>query len=122
MKKITLSVEGMTCSACSSGLEKHLNKQNGIVDASVNLVLANTTITYDEKLISLKHIESYIKKAGFKSLGTYNINAEQKTNKLKMVWFWMFGVLAIILLYVSMGHMVGLPLPNFISPNINAKG
>ncbi len=122
MKKITLSVEGMTCSACSSGLEKHLNKQNGIVDASVNLVLANTTITYDEKLISLKHIESYIKKAGFKSLGTYNINAEQKTNKLKKVWFWLFGVLAIILLYVSMGHMVGLPLPNFISPNINAKG
>ncbi len=122
MKKITLSVEGMTCSACSSGLEKHLNKQNGIVSASVNLVLANTTITYDEKLISLKHIESYIKKAGFKSLGTYNINAEQKTNKLKKVWFWLFGVLAIILLYVSMGHMVGLPLPNFISPNINAKG
>ncbi len=122
MKKITLSVEGMTCSACSSGLEKHLNKQNGIVDASVNLVLANTTITYDEKLISLKHIESYIKKAGFKSLGIYNINAEQKTNKLKKVWFWLFGVLAIILLYVSMGHMVGLPLPNFISPNINAKG
>ena len=40
MKKIILSIDGMTCSACSNGLEKYLNKQNGIYNASVNLVIA----------------------------------------------------------------------------------
>ena len=49
MKKIILSIDGMTCSACSNGLEKYLNKQDGIINASVNLVIANATIEYDEK-------------------------------------------------------------------------
>lgn len=122
MKKVTLAIAGMTCSACSSGLEKHLNKQNGISSASVNLVLANATIEYDETLVTPKMLDEFIKKAGFKSTGIYNINAEQKSNKLKKIWFITFGVLAIILLYVSMGHMIGLPLPNFLSPKHSPKG
>ena len=40
MKKIVLKIGGMTCSACSSGLEKYLNKQEGITSATVNLVLS----------------------------------------------------------------------------------
>ena len=48
MKKVVLSIEGMTCSACSNGLEKYLNKQNGIINATVNLVMANATIDYDD--------------------------------------------------------------------------
>ena len=44
MKKIILSIEGMTCSACSNGLEKYLNKQNGVASAAVNLVMANAVI------------------------------------------------------------------------------
>ena len=39
MKKVILSIEGMTCSACSNGLEKYLNKQKGIKEASVNLLM-----------------------------------------------------------------------------------
>ena len=42
MKKVQLKVEGMTCSACSSGLEKYLLKQDGIYSASVNLILGIT--------------------------------------------------------------------------------
>ena len=66
MKKITLGILGMSCSACSNGLEKHLNKQQGIVNASVNLVMANATIEYDDTLLDLKTIENFIKSAGFK--------------------------------------------------------
>ena len=51
MKKIILSIDGMTCSACSNGLEKYLNKQNGIIEANVNLVMANATIMYDENIL-----------------------------------------------------------------------
>ena len=47
MKTIILSIGGMSCSACSNGIEKYLNKQNGIFDAKVNLIMANATITYD---------------------------------------------------------------------------
>ena len=52
MKSIILAIDGMTCSACSNGLEKYLNKQNGIFNSSVNLVMANATITYDEKILN----------------------------------------------------------------------
>lgn len=44
MKKIILSIDGMSCSACSSSLEKYLNKQKGIKSAYVNLVLATASI------------------------------------------------------------------------------
>ena len=57
MKRIILSIDGMTCSACSNGLEKYLNKQNGIINASVNLVMANATIDYDEKILDQEKIE-----------------------------------------------------------------
>ena len=62
MKRIILSIDGMTCSACSNGLEKYLNKQNGIINASVNLVMANATIDYDEKILDQEKIEKYVKK------------------------------------------------------------
>lgn len=63
MKKIILSIDGMTCSACSNGLEKYLNKQNGVKMASVNLVMANATVEYDEKLLNKEKIEEFVKKA-----------------------------------------------------------
>ena len=52
MKKIILSIDGMTCSACSNGLEKYLNKQDGIINAGVNLVMANDSIEYDENKLN----------------------------------------------------------------------
>lgn len=81
MKKLILSIDGMTCSACSNGLEKYLNKQNGIFDASVNLVMANATVTYDEKILNQEKIEKYIKQAGFESLGVFKEFNIEKNNK-----------------------------------------
>ena len=66
MKKILLKIEGMTCSACSTGLEKYLNKQNGIEIATVNLIMATANIEYDETTINIEQIENFIKDAGFK--------------------------------------------------------
>ena len=109
MKKIILAIDGMTCSACSNGLEKYLNKQKGIEKASVNLVMANATIEYDEKLLNQEKIEEFVKKAGFKSLGEFKeIKLENKGKKEK-IKFIIFTILAIILMYISMGHMVKLP-------------
>ena len=109
MKKIILAIDGMTCSACSNGLEKYLNKQKGISNASVNLVMSNALIEYDEKLLNQEKIEEFVKQAGFKSLGLYK-DIEQKDNRKKeKIKFIIFTILAIILMYISMGHMIGLP-------------
>ena len=109
MQRIILSIDGMTCSACSNGLEKYLNKQNGIYNASVNLVMANATIDYDEKILDIPKLETFVKKAGFKSLGEFKeikFEAKSKNEKIKLI---IFTILAIILMYISMGHMLNLP-------------
>lgn len=109
MKKVNLSIDGMTCSACSNGLEKYLNKQEGIENATVNLVMANATIKYDEKKLNIEQIEMFIKKAGFKSLGEFKETDLKKKNKSKKNLFIIYTILAIILMYISMGHMINLP-------------
>ena len=122
MKKIILSIEGMTCSACSNGLEKYLNKQDGIKQASVNLVMANASIEYDEKKLDIEKLNEFVKKAGFKSLGEFKeIKIEGKNKKEKMK-FIIFTILAIIFMYIAMGHMVNLPTLSFIDVNQNPVG
>ena len=119
MKKIILSISGMTCSACSNGLEKYLNKQNGIIEANVNLVMANATIIYDENILDKEKLDEFVKKAGFKSLGEFKeINIEKKNKNEKNI-FIIFTFLAIILMYISMGHMVNLPISDFLNVTIN---
>ena len=115
MKKIILSIDGMTCSSCSNGLEKYLNKQNGILSASVNLVMANSLIEYDETILNQKKIEQFIKEAGFKSLGLFTELDIKNKNHHEKTKFIIFSILAIILMYISMGHMVGLPIPEIFN-------
>ena len=117
MKKIILAIEGMTCSACSNGLEKYLNKQNGIKQANVNLVMANASIEYDEKILDIAKIEEFVKKAGFKSLGEFKEIKIESKNKKEKVKFITFTVLAILLMYISMGHMIKLPTIPFLDPH-----
>ena len=119
MKKVVLSIDGMTCSACSNGLEKYLNKQNGIKSATVNLVMANALIEYDENILNLEKIEEFVEEAGFKSLGIYNENSEKKQNKNEKVKFIIFSVLAVTLMYISMGHMIGLPNFSFLDMHMH---
>ena len=108
MKKVVLNIEGMTCSACSNGLEKYLNKQEGIKEASVNLVLATAMIEYEDKLTK-KDLERFVEEAGFKSLGE---KQEEKGKTKDFVLLMIFTVLGILLMYVSMGHMFGLKVPD----------
>ncbi len=117
MKRIILSIDGMTCSACSNGLEKYLNKQNGIYNASVNLVMASATIDYDEKILDIPKLETFVKKAGFKSLGEFKeikLKTKSKNEKTKLI---IFTILAIILIYISMSHMLNLPSIPYLDPH-----
>lgn len=108
MKKIILSIDGMTCSACSSGLEKYLRKQEGIISANVNLVLAQALIEYEDNL-TIDELEKFVKEAGFISLGIYDEKAlkQEKSGSKKSLLF--FGVLTFLLFYISMAPMLHLP-------------
>lgn len=115
MKKVLLKIDGMTCSACSSGLEKYLNKQDGIKIATVNLVMNNANIEYDDKKLTLEQVEKFVEKAGFASLGIDNFEKEEKkksNEKYKLIWI---SVISIVILYISMSHMVGLPVISFLN-------
>ena len=112
MKKIILKIGDMSCSACSSGLEKYLNKQDGIISANVNLVLANAMIEYEDNL-EIKDLERFIKEAGFKSLGIYKGEEEEK--KVSKTPLIVFGILALLILYISMSHMLYLPSIPFLN-------
>ena len=109
MKKVLLKIDGMTCSACSSGLEKYLNKQDGIVNATVNLVMNNASVEYDEKKLDIPQIEKFVQKAGFESLGIDNLQKEEKKKSREKYKLWGFTIIAILTLYIAMGHMIGLP-------------
>lgn len=119
MKKIILSIDGMTCSACSNGLEKYLNKQKGIENAFVNLVMANATVVYDEELLSVENIEDFVKQAGFKSLGEFKeIKLEEEGKKKRNILI-VYSILAVILMYISMGSMVNLSLIPILDMKLN---
>ncbi|MBR3255332.1 MAG: copper-translocating P-type ATPase [Clostridia bacterium] len=119
MKKIILAIEGMTCSACSNGLEKYLNKQDGVQKAEVNLIMANATIEYDEKKLNIAKLEEFVKKAGFRSKGEFKEIKTERENKKQKYLLIIFTFLAIILMYISMGHMIKIPIIEFLNPHIN---
>lgn len=111
MKKKVLKIEGMTCSACQASLEKYLLRQKGINDAVVNLVMSTASISYEDD-ITEEDLNRYVKEAGFQSLGTYDAQEEKESNRNR--YFLLNGFLALIVLYVSMSHMVHLPIIPFL--------
>ena len=115
MKKLVLKIDGMTCSACSSGLEKYLNKQVGIKSCNVNLVLAIATIEYEN--LTKKQIENYIQEAGFKSLGEFKGIDDLETGKSNKNKLIILGILILFIMYISMSEMLNLPSIPFINHN-----
>ena len=112
MKKVILKVDGMSCSACQNRVEKYLNKQDG-VSASVNLVMAQALIEYDEEKVSLSDLDRFIEEAGYKSAGIYHEELEEKKHYTKY-YLIAFAFLIVVIMYISMSHMIGLPVIPFL--------
>ena len=113
MKKIVLRIGGMTCSACSSGLEKYLSRQEGVSSASVNLVLSLATIEYEN--LSKKDLERFVKEAGFRSLGEFKGVEDLESKKEDKTKYIVLGILILIMMYLGMGEMLGLPTIPFLN-------
>lgn len=113
MKKIVLRIGGMTCSACSSGLEKYLSRQEEVSSASVNLVLSLATIEYEN--LSKKDLERFVKEAGFQSLGEFKGIEDLESKKEDKTKYIVLGILILIMMYLGMGEMLGLPTIPFLN-------
>ena len=109
MKKVILSIDGMTCSACSNGLEKYLNKQESIKSATVNLVMNTASIEFDNTKIGMEDLDRFVAKAGFKSMGVYVPGAQEKKKRSTKIKLVIIAIVSILNLYVSMSHMLHLP-------------
>lgn len=137
-------VTGMTCSACSSRVEKCVSKLEGVDEVSVNLLTNSMQVKYDEKIIKEQGIIDAVVHAGYGASPAENDNGfgssvlaehsegntgspgENRKNPvqehleyMKKRTFWSF-VFLIPLMYVSMGHMIGVPLPGFLHGTVNA--
>ena len=108
MKKVILKIEGMSCSACQNRVEKYLNKQDG-VRASVNLVMAQALVNYDEKKVTIDDLNRFVTESGYKSLGVYNEKEEEKKDNTK-TYLIILAFIGLLLMYVSMSYMIGLPV------------
>ena len=112
MKKVILKVDGMSCSACSNRVEKYLNKSEGVIDASVNLIMGNALIHYEDD-ISIETLGKYINDSGYKYAGIYDEKLDNKKDNNK-IYLILLGILMIIIMYISMSHMIGLPVIPFL--------
>lgn len=131
MKKETYTIEGMSCAACSSAIERVTRKLEGVSVSNVNLITGKMEIEYDETIVSEALIRSKIEKAGFKArldVDTASVEEEEEKLKRDLKQHKRNLVIAICfclpLLYISMGHMmpIQLPLPVFIDMHSNPMG
>lgn len=120
IKTYEFKVEGMTCSACSSRVEKVTKKLPGVVSSVVNLATEKLTITIDEDVIGYGDVKAATEKAGYKLIKDEE-KKEEKEDMAKslLTRFIISAALAIPLLIISMGHMVGLHLPKVIDPMVS---
>ena len=122
MAEKNYTVTGMSCASCANAVEKALNKNNDI-NASVNFATEKLNIEYDEKKYNFDKIREIVESAGYglvedmiedKKMELYQEKIKSLKNRL---------ILAIIfvvpLLYISMGHMLGAVLPEFLNPKVN---
>lgn len=117
MENIDFTVKGMTCAACAKSAERSLKKTKGIVSASVNIATEKANVEFDPKSCSIEDMRRSIEKAGFKLVE----NKEELVDDSKSTFyrFVVAIVFALILFSISMGPMIGIKLPDTISPNMN---
>lgn len=123
IKLYNLKVEGMTCSACANRIERVTKKLEGVKSSVVNFATEKITVTIDEDNVTYGQIKAVVEKAGYKLIKEEEIKNNNK-NKLEeknilLIRFIVSLIFTLPLLIISMGHMVGMPLPHIIEPMAN---
>jgi len=129
MKKEKFSVGGMTCAACQANVEKCVAKIDGVSSVSVSLMAGSMTVDYDEAKTSSENISAAVCAIGYATKSTEassgkksSTEAEwdkrqseaEKERKTLFRRFISSLIILIPLMYIAMGHMIGLPTPEFM--------
>lgn len=117
-------IDGMTCASCAQTIEKVVGKLEGLKTVNVNLATEKMTVDYEENKLSAADIVAAVENAGYHAKESLDQEAQadldkaKKEKHIKEMWrrFWQSAVLTVPLLYIAMGEMVGLPLPEIIQP------
>ena len=135
MKKETYDVTGMSCAACSSRVEKAVARQSGVQQVSVNLLKNSMVVEYDESALSSAQIVAAVEQAGYgaslhekpgaavpaaKGGGQGGLSAAQQAYRGMKKRLALSLVFTVPLFYLSMGHMMGWPLPGCFLGTENA--
>lgn len=120
MKTEKYTISGMSCAACSSAVERVTRKLEGVSESNVNLTTGKMTITYDDTVLTRENIITKVEKAGFGATLDVEKSKEEKQHEkdelrenIKRTKRHLITnlILAIPLLYISMGHMLPITLP-----------
>ena len=134
MKTSKFKVTGMTCAACQANVEKATSKLSGVESAQVSLLKEQLTVGYDETLLSEQNIIDAVNNIGY---GASVFNPAMRKNDLKSQWqdrkndeaqkvkamkkrLISSIIFLAVLMYIAMGHMVGLPVPSILHGTENA--
>lgn len=128
MESKTFDIEGMSCASCAQTIEKATAKLPGMAKASVNLATEKLVVSYDDHQVTSAEIIKAVMDAGYQATeevaagATADQDREKKQKHIAEMWqrFWISAVFTVPLLYIAMGHMVGLPLPDFLNPMTHA--
>ncbi|MEO5295946.1 heavy metal translocating P-type ATPase [Enterococcus cecorum] len=116
-------IQGMSCASCASKIEQATRKLPGVASANVNLATEKLNIEYNHQELTANEIMRAVKEAGYQAFILKKDDeeklAQEKQAAIKQMWrrFVLSFVFTAPLLYLSMGHMVGLPLPGFLHPS-----
>ena len=121
MTKKKFSVNGMSCSACSAAVTRAVEAEAGVTSVAVSLLTNSMVVEYDETAVSDLAICDSVRRAGYsaspgvaRERGASAEDAEFAKRKKRLI---ISAALCLVLMYITMGHMIGLPLPPFMDPH-----
>ena len=124
-QKLELKIDGISCQACVAKIERKLSRTDGVEKALVNISNNMADIEYNEKEIKASEIMKIIEKLGYTPKRREDLKDKEealraeKNLKSELTKSKIVIVLSLILMYISMSHMFGLPIPNILNPEIN---
>ena len=125
LKDVELDIDGISCQVCVNKIEKKVSKLNGVKSVIVNLANSRGKIVYDSDVIKLSEILEVMKKMGYTGSkheeSSENLKDKEKEEHLKREFleFKIAIIFSVVVFYIAMGTMIGLPVPAIISPDIN---
>jgi len=125
-REIILPISGMTCASCVKAVERAIGKLEGVNEVSVNLATEKAKVVYDSSKVRISQIKDVVVKAGYSALDIEtgeqaDHERERREKEVKTLWkkFILSMIFTAPLLYIAMGPMIGLPVPDMISPHAN---